>query len=91
MVLVVNTPPAGAGDVRDEGSVPGLRRSPGEGHGNSLQYSSLENPRDRGAVTKGWTRLKQLGTHALNSEVQLLKLLALATSLWLGWLTWQDP
>ena len=33
----------------DPGSVSGLRRSPGEGNGNPLQYSCLENPRDRGA------------------------------------------
>ena len=31
------------------GLIPGLRRSPGEGHGNPLQYSCLENPIDRGA------------------------------------------
>ena len=37
------------GDVKDVGSVPGLGRSPREGHGNSLQYSCLENPMDRGA------------------------------------------
>ena len=33
----------------DPGSIPGLGRSPGEGHGNPLQYSRLENPMDRGA------------------------------------------
>ena len=33
----------------DQGSIPGLRRSPGEGKGYLLQHSSLENPRDRGA------------------------------------------
>ena len=33
----------------DVGSVPGLGRSPGGGNGNSLQYSCLENSRDRGA------------------------------------------
>ena len=32
----------------DTGSVPGLRRSPGEGNGNPVQYSFLENPMDRG-------------------------------------------
>ena len=32
------------------GSIPGLGRSPGEGHGNPLQYSCLENPMDR----RGW-------------------------------------
>ena len=35
-----------AGDL---GLIPGLRRSPGEGNGNPLQYSCLENPMDRGA------------------------------------------
>ena len=33
----------------DPGSSPGLGRSPGEGNGNPLQYSCLENPMDRGA------------------------------------------
>ena len=33
----------------DPGSIPGLERSPGEGNSNSLQYSYLENPRNRGA------------------------------------------
>ena len=32
----------------DQGSIPGLGRSPGGGHGNPLQYSFLENPMDRG-------------------------------------------
>ena len=41
--------PANAGDGADKGSVPGLGRSPGEGNGNPLQYSCLENPMDRGA------------------------------------------
>ena len=38
-----------AGDTGDKGSIPGLGRSPGGGHGNPLQYSCLENPMDRGA------------------------------------------
>ena len=54
-------PPAKA---RDLGLIPGLRGSPGEGNGNTLQYSCcLENPMDRGAwratvhgVAKSWTR-----------------------------------
>ena len=48
--------------ARDPGSIPRLGRSPREGNGNPLQYSFLENPRDRGAwwitvhgVTKSWT------------------------------------
>ena len=38
-----------ASNVGDLGSIPGLGRSPGEGNGNLLQYSCLENPPDRGA------------------------------------------
>ena len=48
----------------DQGSSPGLGRSPGEGNGSPLQYYCLENPMDRGAwqvtvygVAKSWTRL----------------------------------
>ena len=46
--MVKNTPD-GVGDVRDEGLILRLGRSPGGGHGNSLQYSCLENPMERGA------------------------------------------
>ena len=41
--------PTNAGDARDAGSIPGSGRSPGEGNGNPLQYSCLENSMDRGA------------------------------------------
>ena len=47
--LVVKNPPANAEDGEDEGSIPGLGRSLGGGHGSPLQYSCLENPMDRGA------------------------------------------
>ena len=40
---------ASADNVGDPGSIPGLGRSPGEGNGNPLQYSCLENPTDGGA------------------------------------------
>ena len=40
---MVENLPANAGDSRDSGSTPGLGRSPGEGNGNPLQYSCLEN------------------------------------------------
>ena len=40
---------ASACNTGDAGSIPGLGRSPGEGNGNPLQYSCLENPRDGGA------------------------------------------
>ena len=43
---VVKNPPVNAGDM---GSIPESGRSPGEGNGNSLQYSCLENSMDRGA------------------------------------------
>ena len=49
VALVVKNPPANAQDVRDAGSIPGLGRSPEEGHGNLLQYSCLEIPMNRGA------------------------------------------
>ena len=47
--LVVKNLPGNAGDIRDPASIPGLARSPGGGHGNPLQFSCLENPKDRGA------------------------------------------
>jgi len=46
-VLVVKNPPASEGDARDTGSILELERSPGEGHGNLLQYSCLGNPMDK--------------------------------------------
>ena len=46
VALVVKNLPANAGDIRDIGLIPGLRRSPGGGHGNPFQYSCLENPMD---------------------------------------------
>ena len=54
-----------AGDAVDMGSIPGLERSPGGGHGNPLRHSFLENSMDRGAywatvhgVAKSQTQLK---------------------------------
>ena len=62
VALVVKNPPANSGDIRDTASIPGLGRSPVGGHGNSLQFSCLENPMDRRAlwatvygVPKSWT------------------------------------
>ena len=46
---MVKNPPANAGEVGDAGSIPGLGRSPGRGHGNPIQYSCLENPMGRRA------------------------------------------
>ena len=49
MALVVKNLPANAGEKRDAGSIPGSGSSPGGGNGNSLRYSCLGNPTDRGA------------------------------------------
>ena len=61
---MVKNLPANAGNARELGSIPGLGRSPGVGNGNSLQCSSLEISKDRGArqatvheVTKSWVQL----------------------------------
>ena len=64
---VVENLPASAGNLREVGSIPGSGRSPGEGNGNPLQYSCLENPIERGAwwaavqgVVKSRTQLSML-------------------------------
>ena len=49
VALVVQNPPANAGDAGDMGLTPGSERSPGGGHSNPLHYSYLENLMDRGA------------------------------------------
>jgi len=63
--LVVKNLLASVGGIRDVGSIPGSRRSPGGGHGDPFQYSCLENPTDRGVLwatvhglTKSRTQLK---------------------------------
>ena len=56
---VVENPPASAGETGDIGLIPGSGRCPGEENGNSLQYSCLENPMDRGAwwaTVQGFTK-----------------------------------
>ena len=57
---MLKNPSANAGNIRDVGLIPELGSSPGKGNGNTLQYSYLGNPMDRGAwwatvhrVTKG--------------------------------------
>ena len=67
---MVKNLPTIAGDLSDEGSIPESGRSLGGEHGNSLQYSCLENPMDRGVwwamvhrVANSQTGLKQLSTH----------------------------
>ena len=62
--MVKKIPPANAGDAGDLDSIPGMKRYPGEGNGNALQYSCLENCMDRGAwwatvhgIAKSWIEL----------------------------------
>ena len=64
---MLKNPPANAGDVRNIGLIPGSGRYPGEGNGNLLQYSCVENPMDGGAlwatihgVAKSRTQLNRL-------------------------------
>ena len=57
VVLVVKNPPANAGDRRGTGLIPGSGRSYGEGTGNPLQYSCLENPMDRGTC---WATVQRI-------------------------------
>ena len=62
---MVKNPPANAGDQGDAGSIPGSGRSPGEGNGNPLLYSCLENPMDRGAWWATVHGVSKSRTHAL--------------------------
>ena len=59
---MVKNPPANARDVIDVGLIPGLGRSPGAGHNNLLQCSSLENPRQRSLVSYGPEDCKESDT-----------------------------
>ena len=66
---MVKNLPTKAGDARDEGLIPGSGRFPGEGNGNPLQYSCLEDSRGRGAwwaiehgIAKSWTHLSTATT-----------------------------
>ena len=54
---MVKNLPANAGDTRDVGLISELRRSPGVGNGNPLQYSCVENSMDRGT----WQAISQWG------------------------------
>ena len=60
---MVEKPPAKAGDA---GSIPGSGRCPGVGNGNPLQYSSLENPMDRGAW---WTAVHRITESDISEQL----------------------
>ena len=67
---MVKNSPVDTGEVGDMGSIPGSGRSPGDGNGNPLHYSCLENSMDRGvwwAIVHGVTQSQR--------EVHILKLL----------------
>ena len=57
----------GAGDTEDTSSIPGSRRSPGEGNGNPLQFSYLENSMDRGVW---WATIQEVTVGQFSSVAQ---------------------
>ena len=73
---MVKNPPANSGDARDAGLIPASGRSPGGGNGNTLQYSCLENPMDRGAWRAkvcGFTNSRaQLSTHIQHIHTHMI-------------------
>ena len=62
---MVKNPPANA---REAGSIPGSGRSPGGGHSNPLQYSSLENPHGQKSLAGSQTWTEQLSTAQTNGK-----------------------
>ena len=87
MVLVVKNSPANVGDVRDVGLISG------GGHGNPLQCSCLENPRDGGAwwaaiygVAQSWTWLKWLSSSSSSGSKSCSALFVWVDHMSVGWL-----
>ena len=76
VALVVKNQPASSGDVRDKGSIPRSGRSPGERHGNPLEYSCLENPHGQrslgGLQSMGSQRVEHDRSHLAQHSVCLL-------------------
>ena len=72
--MVAQTVRASAYNAGDPGSIPGLGRSPGEGNGNPLQYSCLENPMDGGAMdgcSSPWGRKESDTTELLHFHFRM--------------------
>ena len=65
VALVVKNLPANARDLREVGAIAGLKRFPGEEHGNPHQYSCLGNPKDRGAW---WTTVHRVAESDTTEE-----------------------
>ena len=92
VALVVKNLPANAGDMRDLGPVPGLGRSPGEGNGNPLQCSCLENPTEESGVAtvRGVTRVPHSYTTFTSaffmvqlSHLSMTKGISIALTVWI--------
>ena len=77
--LVLKNPPTNAGNIREAGSIPGLGRSPGGGHGNPVQNSCLENPMDRGAWRATVHRVAKSRTVQFSSVQSLSRVSLFAT------------
>ena len=76
MALVGKNVPANAGYVRDAGLTPGSGRAPGEGNGNSLQYSCLEISMDRrawGRRDRPWGRKDLATTEHIHIHTETVK------------------
>ena len=70
VALVGKNPPANSGDVRDVGSIPGLGRSPGEGHGNPLQYSCLYSASDMQTTPPLRQKAEELSSLLMKEETE---------------------
>ena len=82
VALVVKSPSANAGDLRDTGSIPGSGRSPGGGHGNPLQYSCPENPMGRRAWQATVHRVAESDTTEATQQARMHQERETAYSRW---------
>ena len=87
----------GSRNAVDWNSIPGSGRTPGGGHGNSLHYSCLENPKDKGAwwpivhgIAKSQSQLKRLSLPTLLSEAHAFNSCAISIVQVLAWSTCED-
>ena len=89
---VIKNLPANAGDTRNTGSILGVGRSPAEGHGNSLQYSCLENPLDKGtwpATSIGSQRVRHNRSDLAQHGTQNMQWNSMYQTLTLYFFTWK--
>ena len=81
---MVKNPSANVGDLRDVCLIPGLGRSPGGGHNNSLQHSCLENPIDRGAWQATVHGIAELDMTEAQRSLKSVQKVVTWWSLWLS-------